>query len=92
MLFHLDENVDHAIARALRQRGIDVTTSTEIGLIGADDLLQLDFARKSSRVIVTQDADFLRHHQVGVPSFGNCLRFIRELWDRRNCSVSLSVE
>ena len=28
MLFHLDEHVDHRIARALRQRGIDVTPTS----------------------------------------------------------------
>jgi hypothetical protein len=35
--FHLDENVDLAIASGLRRRGIDVTTSKEAGLIGASD-------------------------------------------------------
>lgn len=70
MLFHLDENVDHAIARALRHRGIDVTTSTEAGLVGADDRQQLEFARSAGRVIVTQDSDFLRLHRQGVPHSG----------------------
>ena len=31
--FHLDENVSNAIADGLRQRGIDVTTTSEAGLI-----------------------------------------------------------
>lgn len=70
MLFHLDENVDHAIARALRQRGIDVTTSTEAALIGAEDLEQLEFARAAGRVIFTQDSDFLRLHSRGLPHAG----------------------
>lgn len=65
MLFHLDENVDHAISRGLRQRGIDVTTSTEANLVGADDLQQLEYARTSGRVLVTQDGDFLRLHSQG---------------------------
>ncbi|WP_277872003.1 hypothetical protein [Trichormus variabilis] len=35
--FHLDENVDNAIANGLRIRGIDTTTSPEESLIGASD-------------------------------------------------------
>ena len=57
--FHLDENVDHAIAHGLRQRGIDVTTSTDAGLISVDDVDQLEFARRENRVLVTHDTDFL---------------------------------
>lgn len=37
MRFHLDEHVDHAIARGLRNRGIEVTTATDAGLLGASD-------------------------------------------------------
>jgi len=48
-LFHLDENIDQAIARALRERGIDVTTSAEAQLVGARDLEQLEFSRESGR-------------------------------------------
>jgi hypothetical protein len=33
--FHLDENVNNAIANGLRMRGVNVTTSPEEGLIGA---------------------------------------------------------
>lgn len=70
MLFHLDENVDHAISRGLRQRGIDVTTSTEANLVGADDLRQLEYARMSGRILFTQDSDFLRLHNQGHPHAG----------------------
>ena len=42
--FHLDENVNNAIANGLRVRGIDVTTSSEQGLIGASDEQQLAYA------------------------------------------------
>jgi hypothetical protein len=68
--FHLDEHVDHAIAHALRRRGVDVTTSGEARLLGATDEEQLEFAGVSGRVIVTHDADFLRMHQQGVPHSG----------------------
>ena len=57
--FHLDENVNPVIAIGLRRYGIDVTTTVEMKLRGESDLTQLDFSRKTGRVIVTQDRDFL---------------------------------
>jgi predicted nuclease of predicted toxin-antitoxin system len=57
--FHLDENVDPAIALALRRAGIDVTTSQEANLLSESDRVQLDFARSESRILVTHDDDFL---------------------------------
>jgi len=57
--FHLDEHVDHAIARGLRSRGIDVSTTTDAGLLGADDTVQFAFAQDEGRVIVTSDPDYL---------------------------------
>lgn len=56
---HLDENINPAVARGLRRRGVDVTTSQETGLLGQPDAEQLNFARRESRVIYTEDADFL---------------------------------
>ena len=58
--FHLDEHIDPDIAAALRRHGIDVTSMREVGLRTADDGAQLEFARTQQRVIVTDDADFLR--------------------------------
>ena len=58
--FHLDEHVDPDVARALRRYGIDVTTTIGAGLRSQSDLVQLDFARRGQRVLVTHDADFLR--------------------------------
>ncbi|MCG6136526.1 MAG: DUF5615 family PIN-like protein [Nostoc sp. LLA-1] len=57
--FHLDENVDPAIALGLRQVGIDVTTSQEAKLLSRSDIAQLEFAHAESRVLVTHDDDFL---------------------------------
>ena len=68
--FHLDESVAPAVAEGLRRRGIDVTTTQEAGLSGATDEEQLTFARREKRVLVTQDADFLRLHRRGVPHAG----------------------
>lgn len=58
--FHLDENVDPDIAASLRTNGIDVTITNEVGLVSVDDLVQLAFARKEGRIIITHDTDFLR--------------------------------
>lgn len=58
--FHLDEHMDHAIARALVARGINATTTAGMGLLGSEDLDQLAFCRRERRVIVTDDYDFLR--------------------------------
>jgi predicted nuclease of predicted toxin-antitoxin system len=70
MRFHLDENVDHAIARGLLRRSIDVTTSTDATLIGAADEEQLAFATREERVLVTHDRDHLRLHGLGIPHTG----------------------
>ncbi len=63
--FHLDEHVDPVIADGLRRRGVDVTTTSDVGLIGATDPTQLDYIRAEQRLIFTQDADFLRLHAAG---------------------------
>ncbi len=68
--FHLDENVDAAIARGLQLRGIDATTSVAAGLRGSDDLQHIEFALREGRVLVTHDDDFLRLHASGVEHMG----------------------
>ena len=68
--FHLDEHIPPLVATALRRRGIDVTTSVEAGLRAADDLAHLEYARSERRVIVTHDADYLRHHVHGIQHAG----------------------
>ena len=58
--FHLDEHMDPDIAAALRRHGVDATTAVEAGLRTASDDAQFGFAEAQRRVIVTDDADFLR--------------------------------
>ena len=58
--FHLDEHVNSAIARELRRRGIDVTTTVEAKLQTQSDESQLAFATQEGRFLVTHDDDFLR--------------------------------
>lgn len=57
---HLDEHVAKAIAKALRQLGVDLTRTPEVGLRGASDDEHFQFAIKEGRCIVTDDRDFLR--------------------------------
>jgi len=68
--WHLDEQVDRAIAQGLKQRGIDVTTTPEVGILGAADAEQLAFAISQERVIFTHDEDFLILHQRGLEHYG----------------------
>ena len=63
--FYLDEHVGRAVRRALRQRGVDVETVAEAGRLGDPDEAHLAYALAAGRVIVTQDADFLRLHAEG---------------------------
>ena len=68
--FHLDEDVDPAIAEGLRRQGIDVTTSQEVGLLGVPDPIQLAHAQAQSRVLFTHDDDHLALHAQGVEHAG----------------------
>ncbi len=68
--FHLDESVSNAIAKGLRMRGIDVTTSPEKGLMGSSDEEQLAYALSQGRVIFTFDDDFLVLSSMGLEHWG----------------------
>jgi hypothetical protein len=68
--FHLDENVDGAIANALRQHGVDVTMPVDVGLIEAQDEEHLQFAYEQQRVVFTHDDDFLKLTSQGISHAG----------------------
>jgi uncharacterized protein with PIN domain len=68
--FHLDENVDPAVAEGLRRRGVDVTTTQQVGLQRASDDKQLEFALADDRILVTHDEDFLASAKAGVTHAG----------------------
>jgi predicted nuclease of predicted toxin-antitoxin system len=68
--FHLDEQVDHDIAQGLRLRGIDVTTASDAGLLGASDEAHIAFALEQRRLILTHDADYLRSASAGCSHAG----------------------
>ncbi|MEG3849128.1 DUF5615 family PIN-like protein [Microcoleus sp. herbarium19] len=83
--FHLDESVESAIADGLRRRSIDVTTTPEVGLLGASDEEQVAFALVQGRVIFTYDADFLRIHLPRGGTRRNYLLSPRATKYRGNC-------
>ena len=68
--FYTDEQVARAVIRGLRQRGVDVRTVVDAGLLGADDEEHLERATSEGRVIFTQDDDFLRLHASGTNHAG----------------------
>lgn len=68
--FHLDEDIDPAIAHGLRRHGIDVTLASDAGLLGATDEEHLAFAHAARRVLVTHDDDYLVLHRQGLPHAG----------------------
>ena len=72
--FHLDENCHRAIAEGMRRRGVDVTTTPDIGLSRASDEQQIAYAQALKRVIFTQDRDFLKLHAAGIahPGIAYC--------------------
>jgi predicted nuclease of predicted toxin-antitoxin system len=70
MRFHMDEHINPAIANGLRRRGIDVTTTADVGLQGTTDEEHLAFARAERRIIVTHDDDYLRLHQRDISHAG----------------------
>ncbi len=58
--FHLDENIEFAVAKGLRVLNIDVTTTPEQRLIASVDEDQLTYATQQGRLLVTKDNDFLK--------------------------------
>jgi hypothetical protein len=68
--FYLDEHVPKAVTEGLHRRGVDAITVQELGLQAAQDTRHLERAAQDGRVVVTQDADFLRLHASGLPHRG----------------------
>lgn len=93
LAFHLDEHIDHAVASGWRARSIDVTTTNEAGLLGADDTSHLDYALRAVRVMVTCDVDYLalastgyRHAGIAfVPGASSVGHIVRQLCLMSDC-------
>ena len=56
---YADENVSFAIVQGLRARGVMAWTAKEVGLQGASDEEQLEYAAREKAVLFTHDDDFL---------------------------------
>lgn len=57
--FYMDEQVESAITRGLRRRGVDVLRVQDDGHDSTDDEIILDRAAALGRVVFTRDDDFL---------------------------------
>jgi uncharacterized protein with PIN domain len=68
--FYTDEHVARAVARGLRERGVDVLTAVEADMLEASDAEHLQLALQENRTVFTQDDDFLRLHAAGVEHAG----------------------
>lgn len=71
--FSLDEHVPRAVVQGLRERGVDIKTVGEAGLLSAPDTAHLQRARAEQRVIFTPDSDFLRLHAAGILIVASCM-------------------
>ena len=71
---YLDEHVPHAVAQALRLRGVDVITVQDDDRRGIADHLLLDRATDLGRALFSQDEDLLaeakRRQMAGIPFSG----------------------
>jgi len=56
---YVDECVNGVLVSGLRHRGVDLVTSAEEGLLGADDSQHFARAIALDRVLLTADEDFL---------------------------------
>jgi len=64
---YFDEDADARLAVALRQRGYDVVTTADVGLLEASDEEQLVYAASQQRVLVTHNiTHFPKVHVVWV--------------------------
>lgn len=66
----LDEQIPSAVRDGLRRRGVDLLTTQEADMRGATDEELLVHALEQGRVMLTQDADFLRLHASGTRHAG----------------------
>lgn len=58
--FLADENTSLSLIKKIRDFGLDIVHTSEIGLNGKSDLLILEFATNDGRVVLTCDSDFSR--------------------------------
>lgn len=91
--FYTDEHVPTSVVAGLRQRGADVLTVKEAGMMGASDAEHLARATEEGRTVYTNDDDFLRlarsEAHAGVAfarqgiSIGDAIRKLMRLRERK---------
>ncbi len=74
MKFLLDQGVPRSMATLLRQQGMDVVHTGEIGMAEAEDVEILRRAAEERRVVVTLDADFHAHLALSEASHPSVIR------------------
>ena len=96
--FHVGETCRTALADGLRLRGVDVTTTPDVGLLGATDPRQLNHAHGQGRVLFTHGADSIAIHNSGVAHsgivychqyrhpLGETIRRLLALWSNREAA------
>ncbi len=57
---YFDENVDVEVATQMRERGVEVATVRDLGLLGDTDENHLKRATRMGYVLCTHDIDYLR--------------------------------
>lgn len=93
LALHLDEDSqDTRLIRALRARGVDVTSAAEVGTNGCDDEQQFDWAIAHGHVLFSFNAqDFFRLHTLylkrGESHCGLILASQQELSIGEQCGV-----
>jgi predicted nuclease of predicted toxin-antitoxin system len=60
---YADENIRYGIVLALRLQGINIKHAIEVRLRSQDDHVHFQYAKKTSRWLLTTDRDFLNHRQ-----------------------------
>ena len=60
--FLADEGFHHAITHQLRERGVDVITSQEAGLVRTPDPDILKWAAEQDRIVITNDVSTMPDH------------------------------
>ncbi len=58
----MDEGFRHAITRQLRERGVDVVTAQEVGLVRTPDPVILEWAANEGRIVITDDVSTMREY------------------------------